>query len=223
MWTRSYSRKPVHKCYSGSVKECNLSKTSVSSGSVWLKMVLILFPGKAGGILNVWVVESIYPILHWNLLKQSVCTVSIHKTQNIAKLIQLIYQPSRFIHILQIMKVIWIQVQTTQHQLQSEWTSSKFSKSWFFLMISTWILLIKIRQYGNKLQLYFESYSMGSYIIWLDDSVETLQRTCNKFLFCIDNKNKVDAKNKINKNFYVLACLYILFSVFPKFNKLFKF
>lgn len=94
MWTRSYSRKPVHKCYSGSVKECNLSKTSVSSGSVWLKMVLILFPGKAGGILNVWVVESIYPILHWNLLKQSVCRVSIHKTQNIAKLIQLIYQPS---------------------------------------------------------------------------------------------------------------------------------
>lgn len=125
MWT---------KCYSGSVKECNLSKTSVSSGSVWPKMVLILFPGKAGGILNVWVVESIYPILHWNLLKQSVCRVSIHKTQNIAKLIQLIYQPSRFIHILQIMKVIWIQVQTTQlkHQLQSEWTSSKFSKSWFF-------------------------------------------------------------------------------------------
>lgn len=104
MWTRSYSRKPVHKCYSGSVKECNLSKTSVSSGSVWPKMVLILFPGKAGGILNVWVVESIYPILHWNLLKQSVCRVSIHKTQNIAKLIQLIYQPSRFIHILQIMK-----------------------------------------------------------------------------------------------------------------------
>lgn len=133
MWTRSYSRKPVHKCYSGSVKECNLSKTSVSSGSVRPKMVLILFPGKAGGILNVWVVESIYPILHWNLLKQSVCRVSIHKTQNIAKLIQLIYQPSRFIHILQIMKVIWIQVQTTQHQLQSEWTSSKFSKSWFFL------------------------------------------------------------------------------------------
>lgn len=103
MWTRSYSRKPVHKCYSGSVKECNLSKTSVS-GSVWPKMVLILFHGKAGGILNVWVVESIYPILHWNLLKQSVCRVSIHKTQNIAKLIQLIYQPSRFIHILQIMK-----------------------------------------------------------------------------------------------------------------------
>lgn len=94
MWTRSYRRKPVHKCYRGSVKECNLSKTSVSSGSVWLKMVLILFPGKAGGIMNVWVVESIYPILHWNLLKQSVCRVSIHKTQNIAKLIQLIYQPS---------------------------------------------------------------------------------------------------------------------------------
>lgn len=209
MWTRSYSRKPVHKCYSGSVKECNLSKTSVS-GSVWPKMVLILFHGKAGGILNVWVVESIYPILHWNLLKQSVCRVSIHKTQNIAKLIQLIYQPSRFIHILQIMKVIWIQVHTTQlkHQLQSEWTS-KFSKSWFFLKttifksfkkmlftISTWILLMKIRQYGNKLQIYFESYSMGSYIIWLDDSIKTLQRTCNKFLFCVDNKNKVDAKTQ---------------------------
>lgn len=81
--------------------------------------------------------------------------------------------------------------------------------------ISTWILLMKIRQYGNKLQIYFESYSMGSYIIWLDDSIKTLQRTCNKFLFCVDNKNKVDAKTQLTKNFMCWH-VYIYFSQYSQ-------
>lgn len=74
--------------------------------------------------------------------------------------------------------------------------------------ISTWILLIKIRQYGNKLQLYFESYTLWVHISY---DLMTVLKHCKELAIssCSVLTTKIKLMPKHNKQKLVCVGMFI--------------